>query len=138
MPADLCESLPPSFSTLLLYSHGLSFTQKPDYAYIMSLFRDLRTDTTVPSPIFPADLELSEPSYWMDDTSPKVTLLEEAPWKCQHDTAVFPTPSPIKMYVNQLYVEMVKRLIFLFSADVLPGKHIANDLCKIICTVSCA
>ena len=138
MPADLCRSLPLSFSTLLLYLCGLSFMQKPNYAYIMSLFHDLHTDATVPSHIFPADLKLSKVSYWMDNTLPKVTLLEEAPQKHWCNTAVFLMPSPIKTYIDQLCVEMVKRLTFIFSANVFPGKCIANNFCKIICTVSCA
>ena len=113
MPANLCGCLPLAFSTFLLYLYGLSFMQKPNYAYIMSLFHDLRTDATVPSHIFPVDLKLSKPSYWMDNTSLKVTLLEEAPQKHWCNTAVFLTPSPIKTYINQLCVEMVKRLFFL-------------------------
>lgn len=37
----LCEHLPIEFATFLDYCQGLSFTEKPDYSYLRSLFQDL-------------------------------------------------------------------------------------------------
>lgn len=38
---ELCEHLPIEFATYLDYCRGLSFTEKPDYVYLRSLFQDL-------------------------------------------------------------------------------------------------
>ena len=40
-PDVLCSSFPEEFSTFLSYSRTLRFEDKPDYAYIRQLFRDL-------------------------------------------------------------------------------------------------
>jgi len=39
----LCESLPEEFSTYLNYVRALRFDDKPDYAYLRGLFRDVST-----------------------------------------------------------------------------------------------
>ncbi|KIJ05407.1 hypothetical protein PAXINDRAFT_21328 [Paxillus involutus ATCC 200175] len=37
--AQLCDALPSPFATFLSYARDLSFTQKPDYNYVLNLFR---------------------------------------------------------------------------------------------------
>ncbi|KAI6009270.1 kinase-like domain-containing protein, partial [Pisolithus marmoratus] len=39
--AEVCNTLPLPFTTLLHYTCGLPFTHKPDYSHILSLFQDL-------------------------------------------------------------------------------------------------
>ncbi|KIK74624.1 hypothetical protein PAXRUDRAFT_97322, partial [Paxillus rubicundulus Ve08.2h10] len=36
--AQLCDTLPSPFTTFLSYVRDLSFTQKPDYNYVLNLF----------------------------------------------------------------------------------------------------
>lgn len=38
---ELCEHLPVEFANFLNYCRGLSFTEKPDYAFLRGLFQDL-------------------------------------------------------------------------------------------------
>ena len=38
---SLCRGFPDEFSVMLNYCRGLRFEDKPDYAYLRKLFRDL-------------------------------------------------------------------------------------------------
>ncbi|KAF8836289.1 kinase-like protein [Paxillus ammoniavirescens] len=65
--AQLCDTLPSPFTTFLSYAHDLSFTQKPDYNYVLNLFHTLHVDTTAPPPALSPAVEMSERTYWMED-----------------------------------------------------------------------
>jgi serine/threonine protein kinase len=41
--ADLCDGIPSEFANILVYSRSLSFSEDPDYDYLRSLLRGLRT-----------------------------------------------------------------------------------------------
>ena len=89
---ELCNTLPSPFATFLLYKQELSFTQKPNYSYALSLFRDLQADAIECLPILPVNLELSEQSYWMESLPPQM----QTPQKKLHNMAV---PTSVKRYV---------------------------------------
>lgn len=41
--ADLCDGIPSEFANILVYSRSLLFSEDPDYDYLCSLLRGLRT-----------------------------------------------------------------------------------------------
>ena len=38
---DLCQGYPKEFANLMNYSRKLKFDEKPDYQYLISMFREL-------------------------------------------------------------------------------------------------
>jgi hypothetical protein len=61
---ELCDSLPPTFATCLTYARELSFEQKPNYSFLLSLFRDLRANTPHSAPILSDDAHNFQQTYW--------------------------------------------------------------------------
>ncbi|KAF8834222.1 kinase-like protein [Paxillus ammoniavirescens] len=97
--AQLCDTLPSPFASFLSYVCDLSFTQKPDYNYVLNLFRALHVDTAAPPPVLSPAVEMSERAYWMEDAvslHPKLAVsVYKTPWKRRRDTTVAP-PTSIK------------------------------------------
>ncbi|KIJ15696.1 hypothetical protein PAXINDRAFT_11296 [Paxillus involutus ATCC 200175] len=106
--AQLCDALPLPFATFLSYACDLSFTQKPDYNYVLNLFRALHTDTTAPLPALSPAIEMSEQAYWMEDVvslHPKLAVsVYEMPRKRRRDTTVAP-PTSVKSWLSASQAE---------------------------------
>ncbi|KIJ11015.1 hypothetical protein PAXINDRAFT_16036 [Paxillus involutus ATCC 200175] len=100
--AQLCDALPSPFTTFLSYARNLSFTQKPDYNYVLNLFRALHADTAAPPPALSPAVEMSERAYWTEDAvslHPKLAVsVYETPRKRRRDTTVAP-PTSVKRCV---------------------------------------
>jgi hypothetical protein len=100
--AQLCDALPSPFTTFLSYVCDLSFTQKPDYNYVLNLFHALHADTAVPPPVLSPAVEMSEWAYWTEDAvslHPKLAVsVYETPRKQQCNTTVAP-PTSVKRCV---------------------------------------
>jgi hypothetical protein len=58
-----CNTLPSPCVSFLLYTRQLSFTQKPDYGYILSLFRKFQSKVTPPTALLPPDLKIPQLYY---------------------------------------------------------------------------
>jgi serine/threonine protein kinase len=65
-----CDMLPLPYVSFLLYTRQLSFTQKPDYGYILSLFCNFQSKVTPPAALLPPDLKIPQLSYWVEDIMP--------------------------------------------------------------------
>lgn len=102
----LCDTLPSVFISFLTYVRELSFTQKPDYDYVLSLFRSLRTDGA-PTPILYSDVHIPDCIYWLANPFQPTCLDERHPpstpvarSKRVHET--FTPPTLTKRYVSTL------------------------------------
>jgi serine/threonine protein kinase len=65
-----CDTLSSPCVSFLLYTRQLSFTQKPDYGYILSLFCNFQSKVTPPATRLPPDLKIQQLSYWVEDIMP--------------------------------------------------------------------
>jgi hypothetical protein len=69
---------------------NLSFMQKPDYNYVLNLFRALHAETAAPPPMLSPAVEMSEWAYWMEDAvslHPKLAVsVYKMPRKRRHNT----------------------------------------------------
>lgn len=101
--AELCNNLPSCFADFIHYARELSFTQKPDYSFLRSIFHNLG-DATTPSTttsFFPANVERSEQVYWTERIA-SVVPVPKTPRKRIHDQVSLHehlVPSTVKRYV---------------------------------------
>jgi hypothetical protein len=103
-----CDTLPsPCIISFLLYTRQLSFTQKPDYSYIFSLFRNFQSKVTPPATLLPPDLEIPQLYYWVEDITPVLPPCTETPRKRVCGTPCCP-PLP-KRYATIIVMMIGKR-----------------------------